>query len=413
MRGSEAPFVAVVLPPGLQPDNRPFVASSESGSRSLLMRCFPALALTLAVLIVLIPNMTLRANDPNSSKLKDEAAMDAIVRPYDRPDAPGVSVIVIKDGKVLYKKGCGLANVEARIPNTTRTNFRLASLTKQLTAMAILILAEREKLSLDGRLIDFFPDFPVYGRDITVHHLLSHTSGLPDYAAHIPALQKEQLRDHDVLHILKQQKSGDFPPGSKFAYSNSGYVLLGLVVEKVSGQTFARFLDENIFQPLGMFDTVAHEEGISTVKNRAYGYEPVEKDFRRRDQSVTSATLGDGGVYSSVEDLYRWDQALYTNKLVSITTLNQMFTPEQFGNRQQSSYGMGWFIDTAGGFRQVSHGGTTVGFRNQILRLPDEKFTVVVLMNRSDGDPQAIANRIVQHYFDTTASAKGGIGPGY
>jgi CubicO group peptidase (beta-lactamase class C family) len=377
------------------------------------MRCFPALALTLAVLIVLIPNMTLRANDPNSSKLKDEAAMDAIVRPYDRPDAPGVSVIVIKDGKVLYKKGCGLANVEAKIPNTTRTNFRLASLTKQLTAMAILILAEREKLSLDGRLIDFFPDFPVYGRDITVHHLLSHTSGLPDYAAHIPALQKEQLRDLDVLHILKQQKSGDFPPGSKFAYSNSGYVLLGLVVEKVSGQTFARFLDENIFQPLGMFDTVAHEEGISTVKNRAYGYDPVEKDFRRRDQSVTSATLGDGGVYSSVEDLYRWDQALYTNKLVSITTLNQMFTPEQFGNRQQSSYGMGWFIDTAGGFRQLSHGGTTVGFRNQILRLPDEKFTVVVLMNRSDGDPQAIANRIVQHYFDSTSRALRCTGPAH
>jgi CubicO group peptidase (beta-lactamase class C family) len=187
------------------------------------MRCFPALALTLAVLIVLIPKMTLRANDPNSSKFKDEAAMDAIVRPYDRPDAPGVSLIVIKDGKALYKKGCGLANVEAKIPNTTKTNFRL----------------------------------------------------------------------------------------------------------------------------------------------------------------------------------------------VSITTLNQMFTPEQFVNRQQSSYGMGWFIDTAGGFRQVSHGGTTVGFRNQILRLPDEKFTVVVLMNRSDGDPQAIANRIVQHYFDSTSRALRCAGPAH
>ena len=274
-----------------------------------------------------------------------------MIHVYDRPDAPGISVIVIKDRMVLYKKAYGLADVEARVPNTTNTNFRLASVTKQFTAMAILILMERGKLSLESHLADFLPDFPAYGREITIRQLMNHTSGLPDYEALVPADQKEQLSDEDVLPILKQTTKGDFQPGSKFKYSNSGYVVLGLIAAKVSGKSFARCLEESIFEPLRMSSTVAYEPGISTVKNRAYGYTPSGKTFRRTDQDLTSAILGDGGIYSSVEDLYHWDQALNTTKLVRATTLKQAFSPGNFGNGQTSNYGFGWFVDTVGGIR--------------------------------------------------------------
>ncbi len=325
-----------------------------------------------------------------------DAQIDEILQPYDRPEEPGLSVIVIKNDNVVYKRACGLADLEAKIPNTTRTNFRLASISKQFTAMAILILVERGKIRLDNRLSDFLPRFPAYGREITVRQLLNHTAGLPDYAEHIPAGQTEQLTDLAVLRILEQLKNGDFPPGSQFAYSNSNYVLLGLIVEQVSGQPFPRFLAENIFEPCGMTNTIAYVAGKSTVKNRAFGYTPNENKFQRTDQSLTSATLGDGGIYSSVEDMARWDQSLYTTKLVSADALNQMFSANEHGIDRSSGYGFGWFIDDIGGTRKVWHGGGAVGFRNQIVRFPDEKFSVVVLMNRSDGNPEVIANRIAK-----------------
>ncbi len=329
----------------------------------------------------------------------DVSRLDAILEPYIRPDAPGLSVMVIKDGKAVYKRAGGMADLEARIPITTQTNFRLASISKQFTAMAILILIERGKLSLESKLHDFFPQFPTYGRDITVRQLLNHTAGLPDYADHIPAGQTAQLTDRDVLRILESQTECDFPAGSKFAYSNSNYVVLGLIVEQVSDVPLARFSAENIFQPLGMSNTVAHVAGTSTVTNRAYGYTPAEKTFQRTDQSLTSATLGDGGIYSSVEDMYRWDQALYTTKPVGADLITLAFSPGEHGIGKSSGYGFGWFIEDQHGVRKVWHGGGTVGFRNQIVRFPNQKLTVIVLMNRSDGNPEVIANKIARSYL--------------
>jgi CubicO group peptidase (beta-lactamase class C family) len=215
------------------------------------------------------------------------------------------------------------------------------------------------------------------------------------------------LSDEDVLRILKQPTKGDFQPGSKFKYSNSGYVVLGLIAAKVYGKSFARCLKESIFEPLGMSSTVAYEPGISTVKNRAYGYTPSGKTFRRTDQSVTSATLGDGGIYASVEDLYHWDQALNTTKLVRATTLKQAFSPGNFGNGQTSNYGFGWFVETVGGIRAAAHGGGNLGFRTHIVRLPEQKLTVIVLMNRSDGVPAEIADNIARNYCpDFTGSPR-------
>lgn len=337
----------------------------------------------------------------NVMAVQDKAAkIDALFREYDRPDAPGAGVMVIKRGRVLYKKAYGLANLEDRIPSATVTNYRLASLTKQFTAMAIMILAERKKLSYHDRLTDFFPDFPSYGQQITVRHLLNHTSGLIAYEDLIPAGTTEPLKDRDVLKLLKQQDHTYFPPGSKFRYSNSGYALLALIVEAASGTSFAEFLKRNIFDPLQMTGTVAYEKGISTVPNRAYGYSQRGNSFERTDQSLTSSVLGDGGIYSSVEDLYKWDQALDATRLVSPMTLKEAFTPGIVTDDESTGYGFGWFIGKYGDRKTVWHYGETIGFSTAIERIPEQRLTVIVLVNRSNSRPTEIARRIIDMYLD-------------
>src|SRR5436309_14187496 len=255
-----------------------------------------------------------------------EKVVDALFHDFDRPDAPGAAAIVIKEGTPLFAKGYGLADLEKKIPCTANTNFRLASVTKQFTAMAVLILAEQVKLSLEDYLPKLFPDFPGYGKTISLHHLLTHISGLPDYEDHIPDGITIPLSDRDVLFILRQQNKTDFPPGAQFHYSNSAYALLALIVESVSGKTFPAFVKEKIFDPLCMTNSIAYVPGLSCVPNRAYGYVNGTNGWELSDQSVTSAVLGDGGIYSSVADLFKWDLALYTEKLISLKMLADAFT---------------------------------------------------------------------------------------
>src|SRR5689334_2618585 len=232
------------------------------------------------------------------------AQIDALFKDYDQPGVPGASVIVIREGKVLCKHAYGSADLEQHVAATTKTNYRLASVTKQFTAMCILILAGRHRLNIDDRITRFFPDYPAYAKDITIRQLLTHTSGLRAYEDLIPAGRTAQLHDLDVLNLLKQQTDTYFAPGMDWRYSNTGYAHLALIVEKASGMSFAAFLKKNIFGPLKMHETVAFEEGISTVRHRAYGYTRKSDTFERTDQSLTSAVLGDGGIYSSVEDLF-------------------------------------------------------------------------------------------------------------
>ncbi|HVG29081.1 MAG TPA: serine hydrolase domain-containing protein [Pyrinomonadaceae bacterium] len=328
--------------------------------------------------------------------------VDAIFREYAQPGAPGASVMVIRDGKVLFKKAYGLANLEDKTPCAADTNYRLASVTKQFTAAAVMLLAERGKLSYDSTLTDFFPGFPAYGKQITVRRLLNHTSGLIDYEDLIPKEAVTPLKDAQVLELLKREKGTYFPPGSKFQYSNSGYALLALIVEAASGTSFASFLGQNIFKPLGMRDTVAFENGVSSVKRRAYGYwkrADGADGFVRKDQSLTSSVLGDGGVYSSVEDLYRWDQALYTDRLLRRASLAEAFRPGVKINDEGEGYGFGWFVATYRGAGTVWHYGSTTGFRTAIERFPAERFTVIVLVNRNEADAHRLARRLVDLYL--------------
>jgi CubicO group peptidase (beta-lactamase class C family) len=322
--------------------------------------------------------------------------IDALFKDYNQPGVPGASVIVIRDAKVVYKHAYGLADVEVKTAATPKTNYRLASCTKQFTAMCIMMLAERHKLNLDDRLTRFFPDYPAYGKDITVRQILTHTSGLRAYEELMPKDQTAQLHDIDVLNLLKQATDTYFPPGQEYRYSNTGYAHLALIVEKASGMSFAAFLKKNIFGPLKMHETVAFEEGKSTVRNRAFGYTKKGDAFERTDQSPTSAVLGDGGIYSSVEDLMLWDQALYTTKLVSDDMLHQAWTPSILSSGKQSNYGFGWELGEMHGIKTVRHGGSTIGFRTAILRIPEKKFTVIVLANRSEAKPVSLADAIAE-----------------
>lgn len=323
------------------------------------------------------------------------ARIDTLFTTFAKPEAPGASVMVIHQGKPVFARGYGLANLAQLVPCDRNTNFRLASVTKQFTAMAVLMLAERGKLLLDERLADFFPEFPAHGNQITVRQLLTHTSGLLDYEDEIPQGTTLPVLDQDVLRILMRQDKTYFPPGAQYRYSNSGYALLALIVEQRSGQTFARFLKQNIFTPLKMTNTLAYEPGLSVVPNRAYGHSLVDGEFKRTDQSLTSSVLGDGGIYSSVTDLFKWDQALYTTKLVSRKTLQQAFTPATTTDKPGKSYGFGWRIGKYRGLKEIAHSGETMGFRTRITRFPERKFTVIILANRSDVVLDELPLRIV------------------
>ncbi|MSU58446.1 MAG: class A beta-lactamase-related serine hydrolase [Pedosphaera sp.] len=362
------------------------------------------------------------------------ARVDALFKNFDHPNAPGASVMVIHNGKSVFAKGYGLADLVTKTPCTTNTNFRLASVSKQFTAMAVLMLADRGKLKLDEKLTDFFPEFPSYGKQITVQQLLTHSSGLIEYDEIMPAGTTIPVLDQDVLRLLiehtgdapkadlhtvawsenetenaaklkveLQQRAASvktnrpatyFPPGSEFRYSNSGYALLALIVEVRSGQTFARFLKENIFEPLKMTNTQAYEQGLSVVPNRAFGHSLASNVWVRTDQSLTSSVLGDGGIYSSLSDLFKWDQSLYKSKLVSERVLRAAFTPHSKSDRAGLSYGYGWFIGEYRGLKEISHNGSTIGFRNRIARFPEKHFTVIILSNRAGGEWNEFPHRI-------------------
>ncbi len=310
--------------------------------------------------------------------------MDKLFAKYNHPDLPGAAVMVIKNGKVIFSKGYGLANVEKSIPVTDSTDFRLASVTKQFTAACILQLINKGKLSLKTKLRSIFPELPKFAEKITIKNLLQHTSGLLDYESLIPDTATVQVKDRDVLKMISQTDSLYFEPGTQHKYSNTGYAILSLVVEKLSGKHFRDYLRENIFDPLGMKNTLAYEKGINTVPNRAYGYTIENGKVVRTDQSITSAVLGDGGIYSNLNDLFRWDQALYGEKVLPQKILQKAFTRGKLKNGKTFDYGFGWRIENYKDNYVVYHTGSTQGFRNIIYRIPSKKFTVIILTNRND-----------------------------
>jgi len=362
-----------------------------------------------------VPSSTATAADEH---LKHE--LDAIFTGTTQPNDPGVAVLVLKNGHTVFEKGYGVAELRAHVRIDSHTNFRLASVTKQFTAMAIMLLVHDGKLRYDETLTDIFPDFPNYGKSITIRNLLNHTSGLQDYGdllmkqyGDTPMEKIPQITDAGVLNLLKEQPGTLFPPGTKWEYSNSGYAVLAMVVEKVSGKPFRDFLHDRIFQPCGMKHTVAYENGKNEVPHRAYGHTRSKQDgrFTQTDQSPTSAVLGDGGIYTSLEDMARWDDALRRHRLLSEEDMQPAFTPAKLNDGSLTfppqengtdakepprpvEYGFGWFLDSYQGHKRNYHGGGTIGFRTTIQRFADAGLTIIVLCNRNDLNPDELALKV-------------------
>jgi CubicO group peptidase (beta-lactamase class C family) len=337
------------------------------------------------------------------------AQVDALLSKFITPREPGCAVLVVNNDKAVFRKGYGVTDLRSRGPITPATNFRLASLTKQFTATAVMLLVHDNKLHYDDPVTKVFPDFPEYGRAITIRNLLNHTSGLLDYEdimarkyAGVSDEEIPQIKDAGVLDLLKQQSTTRFPPGTRWEYSNSGYAMLAIVVEKVSGTSFGDFLRQRIFGPTGMARSIAYETGKNEVANRAYGYSKSAQGWQETDQSSTSAVLGDGGIYTSLDDLAKWDHALTHHTLLSAREMESAYNAatvngwpfEKLTAEAAPRYGFGWFLDPYRGHKRYSHYGETVGFRNAIQRFPDDHLTVIVLCNRADRDAAPLAESV-------------------
>ena len=378
---------------------------------SLEMETFPERTMrALALLGLALALMGLCRLDGADQRAKQ---VDTLLKGLVAEREPGAAVLVAKDGRAVYNSSRGVADLQAMRPIDFRTNFRLASVTKQFTAAAIMLLVRDGKLRYEDRLTDLFPDFPEYGRAITVRNLLDHTSGLPDYEELMPAYDRTvpvedvQIQDASVLDLLKRQKAGWFGPGSRWHYSNSGYVLLGLIIEKASGRSFPDFLRERIFTPLNMIDTLAYVRGKNKVSNRAFGYGKENGRWIVTDQSPTSATLGDGGIYSSLADLLQWDNALRRHGLLSESEMSPALTPVRVPSKgptgpdgAPADYGFGWFLNGWKGHARMWHHGETIGFRTAIQRFTDEGLTIIVLCNRADLDAAALSLKVAAIYLE-------------
>jgi CubicO group peptidase (beta-lactamase class C family) len=366
-----------------------------------------------------------------------EAVTEALIGQHVRPDEPGVAVLVRQDGKTVFARGYGVRDLRSHDRIGPDTCFRLASVTKQFTATAVMLLVREGKLRYEDKLTDVFPAFPAYGGAVTIRQLLTHTSGLPDYETLMAAAEKgrapiwtvdRQIHDDEVLALLRGETKGRFEAGTSWSYSNSGYVVLGLVVARVSGKPFPEFLHQRIFRPLEMTHTLAYEQGKSEIPERAIGHTREDGRFREADQSPTSATLGDGGVYSSIEDLAKWDEALRTNVLLSPAWMKPATTrvtlvdgsrprwPTEPGEDnlapgESVAYGFGWFLDPWRGHARMWHHGSTRGFRAVIDRFTDDGVTVVILANRDDLDVRELALQIAKPYLGLPAEARDDGGP--
>ncbi|WP_226573922.1 serine hydrolase domain-containing protein [Microseira wollei] len=313
---------------------------------------------------------------------------------------PGVSLAVLRDGQIVYAKGYGLANVEHQVPVKPETIFQSGSIGKQFTATAVMILVEEGKISLDDKINKYFTDAPESWKNIAVRHLLTHTSGMGDYPKDF-----DYRADYTEDEFYKKIKAAPlaFQPGENWDYSNMGYVTLGILINKVSGKFYGDFLQERVFKPLGMTTArIINEDDI--IPNRAAGYMLVKGELKNQQWVSPSVnTTADGALYLTVYDMAKWDAALYGEKLLKKTTLEQMWTPVKLNNGKTHPYGFGWGLGEANGKRIIEHGGAWQGFKSFIVRYPDEKLTVVIFANLIEASEEKLARGVAAIYSPAVA----------
>jgi CubicO group peptidase (beta-lactamase class C family) len=316
----------------------------------------------------------------------------------DRQHIPGLALLVARDGKILRAQGFGFSNLEHRVAVKPETIFQSGSIGKQFTATAIMMLVEEGKIGLDDSITKYFPEAPPSWKPVTVRHLLSHTGGFTDYPANFN-FRKDYSEDELVKMVSAIPLA--FPPGTKYSYSNLGYLTLGILIHRVSGEFYGDMLRERIFQPLGM-ETARIMSEADVIPNRAAGYRLVKGQVKNQDWvSPTLNTTADGSLYFSILDLAKWDAALYTEKVLKRSSLEQMWTPVKLddGKPNPGHYGFGWRISGFHGHRVIGHAGAWQGFETQISRYVDDKLTVVVLSNLAGADPGKIAEHIAGLYL--------------
>jgi D-alanyl-D-alanine carboxypeptidase len=347
--------------------------------------------LSLAALLLLLALQAAPAFAQDEQAVRE---MDELLSKAYPPGEPGAAVIVLKGGKTLLRKGYGMADVELGVKVEPDMVFRLGSVTKQFTAAAVLLLAEQGRLSLSDDMTKFFPDYPAKGRVVTVEHLLTHTSGIRSYTG-IPAWRAMWRRDMTVAELIDLFKNEppDFAPGEEWRYNNSGYILLGAIIEKVSGQTYEQFLQKNIFEPLGMKHTF-YGSAARVIPRRVPGYTMTKEGLQNAEYISMTQPYAAGSLLSNVDDLALWDAALYTEKLLKQASLQRAWTPYVLKDGTPTGYGFGWGRWQYEGHTVIEHNGGIHGFSTVGIRMPDDRVYVAVLTNRDYDSPDDIALRL-------------------
>lgn len=333
--------------------------------------------------------------------------VDKVFAAFDKPGSPGCALGVIRDGQLVQSRGYGLANLEHNLPITGSSVFDIGSTSKQFTATAILLLEQQGKLSLGDDIRKHIPELPDYGHPITIRHLLNHTSGLRDYLT-LMALAGTDFDgitgDAEALRLITRQKALNFPPGDEHLYSNSGFFLLSIIVKRASGKSLREFAAENIFGPLGMTSTHFHDNHAEIVPRRATGYAPRREGGFQIDMSGFEQT-GDGAVYTTVEDLLLWDRNFYEPKVGGPKLLEQVHSTGVLNNGEKLTYAAGLVVSQYKGLKTVSHGGAWAGYRADLLRFPEQKFSVICLCNVANSNPSRLARQVAEVYLGSQMKA--------
>lgn len=357
--------------------------------------------LKLAFYILLFIPLSLQCQSKKSLLTPTTEQIDAIFSNYNNPETPGAAMAVVHKGQVIFKKGYGSANLEYDIPISPSTVFHVASVSKQFTVFAIMLLAEDGKLSLEDDIRKHIPEVPDFGKKITLRHLANHTSGLRDQWELLILggwrLDDVITMDH-ILDMVSRQKELNFTPGEKYMYSNTGFTLLAEVVSRVSGQSFSRFTQMNMFEPLGMKNTQFYDDHEKIVKNRAYSYRP-QRDGRILKAPLNYANVGATSLFTTVEDMALWTDNFHNPKVGSKKLIEQMNTAANLNNGETFGGGLGQFMNEYNGLSQIQHGGADAGYRAFVSRFPEQDFSVVVLSNNGRFNPRRIAAQVTDLYL--------------
>ena len=356
----------------------------------------------------------LLAAAPAAAQAAHNAAIDRVFAQWDRSDSPGCALGVIRDGRMVYERGYGMANLDYDIPNGPRMVYYIGSDSKQFTAAAVGLLALRGQLSLDDDVRKHFPELPDYGTPVRIRHLIHHTSGLRDIYT-LMSMRGDRLEDvfpdSEALALIARQRGLAFPPGSAYSYSNTGYFLLAQLVKRVSGRTLREFTDAEMFQPLGMTHTHFHDDPGHVMKNRAMSYEPDGKGGFRISYLQNFDKVGAGGLYSTIEDLQRWDGNFYSHKVGGPALQALIHTRGVLTNGDTLPYAFGNNVTTYRGLRTVEHGGSMMGYKAYIARYPDQRLTVLTTCNLGTIDPGPLAHAVAEVYLGDRMAVARPAGP--